>query len=137
MTLKLRIKEDICITHTLYGTPPQHIHQNRHANSTFGCQIINMVITARTGNTMAIENPINLTLAINFAIQRVNAHTNTLYLKAEAAMAISICALGLLTDHPSICTLSSKNLNTLTTHFLCNSFMEFFQILLAMASSIC
>ena len=50
-------------------------------------------------------------------------------------MAISICAVGLITDHPSIYALTSKRLNTCTNLFLYDSVTTLFRLLHAMASS--
>ena len=83
---------------------------------------------------MDIQNPINLTHAVDSTIQRVIACINTLYLKPEAAMAIYIRASSLITNHPSIYALASKCLNTCTTIFLHDSVTTLFRLFHAMAS---
>lgn len=85
-----------------------------------------MVITSRTGNKMNIQNPINLTYGIDSAIQTIIACINTMYLKPEAAMAISIRVVSLITGHPSFYALTSKHLNTCTTLFLYDSVTTLF-----------
>ena len=84
---------------------------------------------------MDIQNPINLARVVDSAIQGVIARINTLYLRPKATMAISICVVGLITDHPSIYALASKRLNTCTTLFLYDSVTTLFRLLHAMASS--